>query len=297
MPLYNTITFENNKIIIISDNDNKLWFNAKQICIALKYKDPKQVISNNVDKEDKCQLKNMKITFKVKQQPDTIYINESGLYSLLILSRTKKAKKFVKWIRNDVLPLIRQNNIFSTDTEITRLQKKINEPSEKLCFSEATFTKKSLDFLVNELENKNKMLLNDMKIEKFPEGGMVYIVEDFDVNNDLYYKLGKTDDMNKRIKIYNTHSIHNKKVVHYVEVECPLPLETCIRSMLYKYRYKNRKDYFVCSLNKIKKAFSECVKSLKCVEEQDGGGKIYKITYYENKLKKIYDMINIISIE
>ena len=41
-----------------------------------------------------------------------------------------------------------------------------------------------------------------MKIEKFPEGGMVYIVEDFDTNNDLYYKLGKTDDMNKRIKIY-----------------------------------------------------------------------------------------------
>ena len=274
MPLYNTITFEKNKIFIISDNDNKIWFNAKQICISLKYKESNKAITKNVEKEDKIQLKNMNINFKVKQQPDSIYINESGLYSLLLSSRTKKAKKFVKWIRNDVLPLIRQNNIFSTDTEITRLQKKINE-----------------------LENKNKMLLNDMKIEKFPEGGMVYIVEDFDANNDLYYKLGKTDDMNKRIKIYNTHSIHNKKVVHYVEVECPLPLETCIRSMLYKYRYKNRKDYFVCSLNKIKKAFNECVKSLKCVEEQDGGGKIYKITYYENKLKKIYDMINIISIE
>jgi len=50
----------------------------------------------NVEKEEKTQLKNMDINFKVQQQPDTIYINESGLYSFLLSSRTKKAKKFVK---------------------------------------------------------------------------------------------------------------------------------------------------------------------------------------------------------
>ena len=131
MSLYNTITFENNRIIIISDNNNRIWFNAKQICLSLKYKEPKKAIMTNVDKEEKIQLKNMDINFKVQQQPDTIYINENGLYSLLLSSRTKKAKKFVKWIKNDVLPLIRKNNIFSTDTEITRLQKKINELEKK----------------------------------------------------------------------------------------------------------------------------------------------------------------------
>jgi len=114
--------------------------------------------------------------------------------------------------------------------------------------------------------------------------------------------------LNKRIKIYNTHSLHNKKVPHYVEVACPIQLETCIRSMLYKYRYKNRKDYFKCSLSKAKKAFTECVNSIVCVENQDGGNKNlvqdgvnvpgmkYIIKYYENKLKKIYDSINLISI-
>ena len=108
--------------------------------------------------------------------------------------------------------------------------------------------------------------------------------------------------MNKRIGIHNTHSIHNKKVVHYVELLCPLQLETCIRSMLYKYRYKNKKDYFKCGLTKIKKAFDKCLESIKCVEEQTGGNnidnniKIYKITYYENKLNKIYDGIILSSI-
>ena len=59
MPSYNTITFENNKIIIIIDNDFKIWFNAKQICISLKYTYPKQIIINNVDKEDKIQFYNI----------------------------------------------------------------------------------------------------------------------------------------------------------------------------------------------------------------------------------------------
>ncbi len=56
-------------------------------------------------------------------------------------------------------------------------------------------------------------------------------------------------------------------------------------SMLYKYRYKTKKDYFACSLTRIKKAFCECLKSIKCVECLDcdkgqTGGNIYKVIYY-----------------
>lgn len=63
MSLYNTITFENNRIIVISDNNNQIWFNAKQICLSLKYKEPKKAIMTNVEKEEKIQLKNMNINF------------------------------------------------------------------------------------------------------------------------------------------------------------------------------------------------------------------------------------------
>ena len=133
-----------------------------------------------------------------------------------------------------------------------------------------------------------------MKIEKFPDGAIVYVVEDYDINQEIIYKIGKTDDMNKRIKIYNTHSIHNKPVVHYVEIKCPLQLESCIKSMLYKYRIKNRKEYFNCSLIKIKQAIDKCIKSIKCIEQE--GGMIEKITYYENKINKLYNKIILTSI-
>jgi anti-repressor protein len=125
MPLFNTINFENHKIIIIIDNNNIVWFNAKQICISLGYKQSKKTISNNVEINDKIQLKNMNISFEMRQQPDSIYINESGLYTLLITSKTIKSKKFIKWLTNDVLPKLRQQNIFSYDKDITKLQKKL----------------------------------------------------------------------------------------------------------------------------------------------------------------------------
>jgi superfamily II DNA or RNA helicase len=73
MSRYNTINFEKHKIIVIIDNDNIIWFNAKQICISLEYKQPKQAISKNVEKIDKIQLKNMNISFEMQQQPDSIY--------------------------------------------------------------------------------------------------------------------------------------------------------------------------------------------------------------------------------
>jgi prophage antirepressor-like protein len=274
---YNIINFENNKIIVIIDNNKIIWFNAKQISISLKYKEPKKAITKYVEKEDKIQLKNIDINFKVYQQPDSIYINESGLNSLLILSRTKKSKKFLKWITKDVLPLMRKNKLYSNNDEITLLQKKINE-----------------------LEHQNKLLKNDMKIEKFPEGAIVYVVEDFDINQEIIYKIGKTDDMNKRIKIYNTHSIHNKQVIYYVEIKCPLQLETCLKSMLYKYRIKNRKDFFNCTLIKIKKAFNVCINSIKCIENpnlEQNGGTIDKITYYQYKLNKLYNQYTISTID
>jgi prophage antirepressor-like protein len=180
MASFNTINFENNKIIVIIDNSNIFWFNAKQICKSLNYINTKQVITKHVEKEDKVQLKNMNINFKIKQQPNSIYINESGLYTLLLSSRNKKSKKFMKWVTSDVLPKLRQQNIFSPDKDITNLLQKIND-----------------------LENKNKILLNDLKLEKFPEGGIVYVTKEIDENKETYYKIGKTDNMNKRIQIHN----------------------------------------------------------------------------------------------
>ena len=41
-------------------------------------------------------------------QQGTIYVNESGLYSLVLLSKLESAKEFKRWVTSQVLPSIRK---------------------------------------------------------------------------------------------------------------------------------------------------------------------------------------------
>jgi len=90
------------------------------------------------------------------------------------------------------------------------------------------------------------------------------------------YRLGKTDNMNKRKKIYDTHTIYKKNIILIKKVSCPLQYESCLRSLLYNYRIKNRKDFYECDIKKIEKAFDKCDESIKCMN-QIGGNKILTI--------------------
>ena len=187
----NTIKFENNGINVIIDETDIVWFNASEIAISLGYKYPKDAIINNVEKEDKIKLENININHKIDKHPHSIYINESGLYSLLIQSRLEKSKKFKLWITKIVLPSIRKFGYYKLKKEH---ENDINEIMKKINF----------------LEKQNNKLKNELKIEKYPNGSLVYIVDYTDEQENMY-RLGKSDDMNKRKKIYNTHTIYKKK--------------------------------------------------------------------------------------
>jgi hypothetical protein len=43
---------------------------------------------------------------------------------------------------------------------------------------------------INDLETKNKLLQNDLKLEKFPDGAIVYVIEDIDVDKQIFYRIG-----------------------------------------------------------------------------------------------------------
>lgn len=139
---------------------------------------------------------------------------------------------------------------------------------------------------INKLEKDNKTIKNDLKKEKYPNGGLVYII-DYTNEDENIYRLGSTNNMNKRKKIYDTHTLHKKNVVYKKEISCPKKLEDCIRSLLYDYRYKNRKDFFICKLSKIKLAFKKCSNSIKCINQN--GGELNKL---QNKANIILDNIN-----
>jgi len=265
----NTIKFENNIINIIIDESDIIWFNANDIATSLGYKYPKDAIINNVEKEDKIKLEYININNKINKHPHSIYINESGLYSLLIQSRLEKSKKFKSWITKIVLPSIRKFGYYKLKKEHENY---ISEITNKINF----------------LEKHNDKLKNELKIEKYPNGSLVYIIDYTDELENMY-RLGRTHNMKKRKKLYNTHTIYKKKIILMKEVLCPLQYETCLKSMLYNYRIKNKKDFYECNIKKIEKAFEKCEDSINCMNQTGG----YNIINNIEKLKKIKEQINL----
>ena len=89
--------------------DGEPWFVGKDVAEALGYKDVNHAISNRVDKEDKVNSKTQGQNVPEFGQRGTWLINESGLYSLILSSKLDSAKRFKRWVTNEVLPSIRKN--------------------------------------------------------------------------------------------------------------------------------------------------------------------------------------------
>ena len=97
-----------------------IWFRAVAVATILKYTNQCKAILDHVDPEDKRKLS--ELVFKTKRnksfplqtdplkgnEGNTIYINESGLYSLTLRSKLECARIFKRWVTKDVLPSIRK---------------------------------------------------------------------------------------------------------------------------------------------------------------------------------------------
>ena len=97
--------YEETELPIIKYKD-EVWFKAVAVATVLRYKNTMKSIRNHVDPEDKRKLSEFgpkskqDKSFWLKTDPlkrnegNTIYINESGLYSLILRSKLESACAF-----------------------------------------------------------------------------------------------------------------------------------------------------------------------------------------------------------
>ena len=94
--------YEENEITVIKCR-NDIWFKAKQVATLLGYLDPGRLIRQNVDPEDRISLEKLIGKGGGGESPpplvsnfqgSTLYLNESGLYSLIFGSKLESAKAF-----------------------------------------------------------------------------------------------------------------------------------------------------------------------------------------------------------
>lgn len=93
--------------------DNEPWFVGKDVAHALGYKRERDALKEHVDEDDKLRRQ---ITAS-GQRREFVFINESGLYSLIFGSKLPSAKKFKRWVTSVVLPSIRKTGSFSLNRD------------------------------------------------------------------------------------------------------------------------------------------------------------------------------------
>jgi prophage antirepressor-like protein/predicted GIY-YIG superfamily endonuclease len=98
--------------ILVDENQNSLF----SISNSIEHSNVplNGTLENNKDKIDPNKLKNISNIYnKIKNEDlQTIFINESGLYSLIMSSKKEEAKIFKRWVTSDVLPSIRKNGTY-----------------------------------------------------------------------------------------------------------------------------------------------------------------------------------------
>ena len=91
-------------IRILSNEQGEPLFCAKDVCDALGYKQTHKAVDRHVDEGDG--MKRPTPTTSGIQQ--MLYVNESGLYSLILGSKLESARRFKHWVTAEVLPAIRK---------------------------------------------------------------------------------------------------------------------------------------------------------------------------------------------
>ncbi len=106
----------------ITDNNNVLWFRAKDIALYLGYLDTINAIKQHVKDKYKTKLCNIEasnrgvsntpLTYRGGDSPplpahakNTTYITDCGLYQLIFKSKIPTSELFTEWIVEEVIPL------------------------------------------------------------------------------------------------------------------------------------------------------------------------------------------------
>lgn len=108
-----TFIYESDKIRTLLDEEGEPWFVANDIASILGYNKTSHAI-RILDEDEK----GAQIVGTLGGPQKLAVINESGLYSLILLSRKPEIKKFKRWVTAEVLPSIRKTGSYGNKVDL-----------------------------------------------------------------------------------------------------------------------------------------------------------------------------------
>ena len=131
---------------VFADENGEPWFVAADVCRVLDIKNPSEAVKClDDDEQSKYCLGS--------GGSDRVIINESGMYNLIFRSRKPEAKKFRKWVTEEVLPSIRKTGSYS----VTK------NPVDVVVYSDNPLERCKALTAILEKQEEEKLLLEQQK--------------------------------------------------------------------------------------------------------------------------------------
>lgn len=217
--------------------DGEPWFVGKDVAEILGYSNPRDAIRNHVDEEDK--MDGVAIRDSIGREQIPIFINESGLYSLILRSRLPKAREFKRWVTSEVLPSIRKTGkyyIGQDNTDYTAVIEKIMESGtykEWSCEIYKIMTAMAVQF---NLKSSNTAMSRIYEI--FNEAHSFTIL---DVKNERMRRLIEKGELGQAEKISDMSMLRYV----YTENNLKLAIENIVAQIVARYRIQTDVEYLV----------------------------------------------------
>lgn len=104
--------YDDDRPFRITDIKGEPWFVLTDVCRELQIAN----VGDAASRLDEDEKDNIGITDAIGRKRQTVIINESGLYSVILTSRKPEAKRFKKWVTKEVLPSIRKTGGYGRST-------------------------------------------------------------------------------------------------------------------------------------------------------------------------------------
>ena len=149
-------TFNNpsfGSVRVSTDENGEPWFVAADVARVLDYRTASDAIRYLDDDEANTLKQRIRSENGVEQERQMLIINESGLYNLIFRSRKPEAKKFRKWVTEEVLPSIRKTGSYS----VTK------NPVDVVVYSDNPLERCKALTAILEKQEEEKLLLEQQK--------------------------------------------------------------------------------------------------------------------------------------
>ena len=256
----NIIDINGNKILILIDTDNKIWFSLRQIFKILEYKNVRIEIQR-IEIDDKEILTLEKLMKNIPSKNHIEYdnyirsymkmISEVGLFMLLDKSKKPKAIELKKILYTKVLPSIRKTGDYKSN-KADKLKLKNLTKKLELIQKEQTMKKLTSKKYTDYKNSSGKGFIYVLKVKTLRSG-----------KENHCLKLGYATNLNKRLDTYKTGH-PDIELVHQENVNVnKKQLEKCVLNLNIMKRLSTKNE-IICdsSLKDIINEIQDCKKLL-----------------------------------